>query len=1474
MRIHTQRTGAPNLLFVSLIVIFAASIGSLRAQCNEAISNFTLIGDFENSTYYRSNAPAQPMQAESIALNLGGHLVSINSAAENAFVQAGIDEMTYIGLDDRQQEGSLGWTDGSTLSYTNYDLCGFCQDNDGENDYTVMHPWNGGWSFMNRWSSRNYIIEIPCDDNSGGGNNGGGNAGGGSEDCAESYPGFEFLGEHSAAKYFLSTGTSRPADAQAAAAALNGNLATINNQAENDFLQAQIDEMVYIGLSDASAEGNLRWLSGENAGYRNVDENCGFCADNDAENDYTVMHPWNGEWSFSSQWSQRRFIMEVPCEDDGGGNNNSTLAFSNCPADRVIQTAPGQSTAFVSWTPPSLTSSCQTGGISVGLISGPNNNSNLGEGTYTIQYRGANNCGDVEMCEFTITILDAEETSSLDISCASNLSLSIPTGNTTTTLSFDLPSVSNQCNMGNATLLQTSGPSRNDQVGPGNYTIHYRATNPCGDIDECTFSVQVGSTDSSLTLDCGEPLDFYLPIGIPTTGIFFSQPEVINECNIPGTTVRLLGPLGQGSTLAVGEYQTFYEATNNCGDIATCAVDITMSNTTLIMDNDDVGINCPDAVTITTAPGSDIARLEWPEITPVGCGTEDGQHTIRQVSGRPYGSFVGIGTYDITVRTAKFNNNSCPNSYQCTFQVHVVSGGETQGLSIDCPDDINVLIPPGESRVPVFYDEPIVVSDCNQGGVELTRLAGPSSGFMLFSGSYRVIYQATNNCGDVSVCEFNINVENEPLEFTVSCPDNIVVSTSDPLGTIVNYNAPTINIENSTLCGYIPELEEGIASGLRFPVGTTTINYEFTRAPAISNCGHVSDCTFTVTVMLDGNISNSGGNVNYTANDQVTPYTGVFRPGTNVGYNPPWSDEEMANLAAGNDALGIKGIGAKTMRPGLFDVITAVYGYDFRLETYEHYASLGLEDLTMIVGFPADWHRDQTDYCGNGFNSSMFRNLYTDIWDNGENGTPYNDENFYAAYLYEVVSMYGEHVKFWEIWNEPGFDLTGNRGWRQPGDPVGNWWDNDPDPCEYILRAPIEHYVRTLRISWEIIKTLQPDDYVAVAGVGFVSFLDAILRNTDDPFNGGEVNADFPNRGGAYFDVMGFHSYPDIDGSVYEINQNGERIFNRHSDEAAQGITKTKTNYQAILDNYGYDGVQSPEKEWIITELNVPRKPFRPMAMSGGEEMQVNYIIKAVVAAMKNDIHQIHVYNLGDEETEAEAVTEFHLYGLHKRLMGTEPYTQVRNLEAIAYKSAADFVFNSRYDEARTNQMNLPSNLDGIALRLNNGRYKYIIWAKTTQDQSEAASGTYSFPANFGYGQVFMRTWNFTDTDQVVGISSNNISLTGRPIFITETANPSDIQARRGEQKNLQLAVNEILPNPAVDEIRLVLEAKESDNYDIQIYDATGSLLVQRKTFIQRGTSDERFDISSYSHGMYFIIIQDSNMRSTKVKFIKVEDLD
>ncbi len=511
--------------------------------------------------------------------------------------------------------------------------------------------------------------------------------------------------------------------------------------------------------------------------------------------------------------------------------------------------------------------------------------------------------------------------------------------------------------------------------------------------------------------------------------------------------------------------------------------------------------------------------------------------------------------------------------------------------------------------------------------------------------------------------------------------------------------------------------------------------------------------------------------VNYTANDIVIPYEGLFRPGTNLGFQDDsalYRDEDLASIAAGNPAEGVIGVGAKAIRPSLPANFIDTWGLDLRLPTFGFYQELGLEELTCFVGFPAESQRDQRSYGGCGAQSTMFENLYEPIWDDGANGTPYNEDNYYAAYLYQVVSTYTDYVKFWEIWNEPGFDLTFNTAWRPPGDPVGNWWDRDPDPCEYILRAPIEHYVRTMRISYEIIKSISPDDYVAIAGVGSESFLDAILRNTDEPTDG-SVTPEYPFGGGAYFDVMGFHSYPDIDGTIREWDPSINNFrWSRHSDGAANGISVRQGLYKDVLANYGYDGVTFPEKEWIITEINVPRRAFRDDSM-GDLQAQINYMPKAVVRSMKDNVRQIHVYSIFEEETEANATEEFHLLGLYENLDFNAPYDNLTmNQQGISYKGASDALFGTVYDEAKTQELNLPFSMDGGAFRDADGNYVYCLWAKTVIDRSEAAQATWSFPASFNLDSVFKRDWDFAVTGDQEEISSLNISFNGTPVYFTE----------------------------------------------------------------------------------------------------------
>ena len=77
-----------------------------------------------------------------------------------------------------------------------------------------------------------------------------------------------------------------------------------------------------------------------------------------------------------------------------------------------------------------------------------------------------------------------------------------------------------------------------------------------------------------------------------------------------------------------------------------------------------------------------------------------------------------------------------------------------------------------------------------------------------------------------------------------------------------------------------------------------------------------------------------------------------------------------------------------------------------------------------------NFRRDPTIY--DGSQSKLWQGMYEPIWDNGENGTPVNDANRFALYVWTIVNTYGPYIRFYEIINEPDY-TDSSFGWVAPG---------------------------------------------------------------------------------------------------------------------------------------------------------------------------------------------------------------------------------------------------------------------------------------------------------------------------------------------------------------------------------------------------------------------------------------------------------
>jgi hypothetical protein len=526
-------------------------------------------------------------------------------------------------------------------------------------------------------------------------------------------------------------------------------------------------------------------------------------------------------------------------------------------------------------------------------------------------------------------------------------------------------------------------------------------------------------------------------------------------------------------------------------------------------------------------------------------------------------------------------------------------------------------------------------------------------------------------------------------------------------------------------------------------------------------------------------VLSASSQINFTANDfgHAPVNTEFFQYGANMGYyGPSWDDNTLADITAGNPQVNVPGAGVKSLHLTLPENFLELWAYNIRVNEFNHYASLGIKDNTVILEGPTDAHRDPTSF-GCQLTSRMFRNMYQPIWDGGANGTPVNDSNYLALYIYKTVTTYKQYVKYWEIINEPDLEW-GYLGDSDPGTP-GNWWENNPDPCALPnLFAPVYQYVRALHIAYEVIKSVDPTAYVSPGGLGKPAFLDAILRNTDNPVDGSVTSA-YPLKGGAYFDVVSIHMYP-----MYSLKQWNNNIWGfdyfRYSDAAIQRYLDVKNKFASTLTARGYNDVTYPAKHIITTENDIPNvsEPNNGVPMIGSQEAQRNYVIKALVQSQKNNVDQYYVFVLGnDKDTWDPTANELDFLGLYQNLVGKGPltnggvYGQQYNESGIAYKTTSDLLLGKRYDASMTTAMNLPTGVEGAAFKDNSGSYTYVLWAKTTTDLSEVASATYSFPTGLVSAQLTKKDWNFSTTGTSSTIASTNIALNGTPTFLTGSTN-------------------------------------------------------------------------------------------------------
>ena len=164
---ESRRLHAALALLVGLVIAlagFAAWPGAAKA-----VDVGPWLHNPATGHYYQQVGNVTWAQAETYAVSVGGHLVTLNDQAEQDWLEAAFTQRNlWIGMNDRAVEGSWVWSSGEPVTYTHWSVGEPNDANQGE-DAAVMNwlhaNWPGpdpqplGWNDLPEDGSQGAIVE-------------------------------------------------------------------------------------------------------------------------------------------------------------------------------------------------------------------------------------------------------------------------------------------------------------------------------------------------------------------------------------------------------------------------------------------------------------------------------------------------------------------------------------------------------------------------------------------------------------------------------------------------------------------------------------------------------------------------------------------------------------------------------------------------------------------------------------------------------------------------------------------------------------------------------------------------------------------------------------------------------------------------------------------------------------------------------------------------------------------------------------------------------------------------------------------------------------------------------------------------------------------------------------------------------------------------------------------------------------------
>jgi len=445
------------------------------------------------------------------------------------------------------------------------------------------------------------------------------------------------------------------------------------------------------------------------------------------------------------------------------------------------------------------------------LMQGQLSNTIFPTGVTEVVYRARDLFGNLASCQFNVTVSDTQIPL---ITCPSNISQNADSGLCSSFVTYSPPSVSDNCALSSATLVEGLGSGSNFPLGVTR--VSYSISDPSGLTASCSFFVTV--LDRQLPqLSCANQVIETYP-GVCSSNLSY-LPTYSDNCGI--SSFSQYSGLPINSSFPLGTSRVSFVVRDTSDNIRNCTFTIR------VVDIEVPAITCSSNIVRATDPAVCSATFTYPR-----ANTSDNCVSTSVYRNLQTNTFaLGTTQDEWVVLDGSFQINSCQLA---------VTIFDNEPPVLACPSNVTVNTDLNLCSAVVSYNAPVVTDNCQLESTVL-QTANASSGSQFAIGVTPVMYWANDSSSNAANCSFYVTVvDRESPRMTCA---NVSAQTSFGVCSANVAFAPVTAIDN---CGSVMPIlisNSTFSNNSAFSLGRTIVSYF-----SSDGFGNNQTCAFTVTV--------------------------------------------------------------------------------------------------------------------------------------------------------------------------------------------------------------------------------------------------------------------------------------------------------------------------------------------------------------------------------------------------------------------------------------------------------------------------------------------------------------------------------------------------------------------------------------------------------------------------------------------------